>query len=370
MSGPRVCFVATNHGVAWGASEYLWSAAAQALAARGVEVSVSVRERSAELLVVHELQAAGCHILSRSDLQDELASKRVEVPRDGAGHVLAARPDLVVVSHGDNREGLPWMEVCAGARLRYVTVAHRASEWDWPVSELIPRLRAAYLGATAAHFVSEHNRRLTEVTICARLARAEIVRNPFFVSYQQVSPWPAGDVLRMACVARLDLDSKAHDVLLAVLARPKWRARPLLIDVVGREGPHARLIRELRDFLGVAQVTFHDQVSDIAAVWARCHALVLPSRKEGLPVAVVEAMLSGRPCLVTDVGGSAEVVEDGRSGWVAESPTPNALDRALEAAWAARAQWEVMGRRAASSIRSLVPPDPASRYADLLAKLL
>jgi glycosyltransferase involved in cell wall biosynthesis len=173
----------------------------------------------------------------------------------------------------------------------------------------------------------------------------------------------------MACVARFDLESKAHDVLFTVLAAPKWRARELRVDVVGREGPHSQLLRELSDFLRLEQVTFRNSVEQISSVWAMCHALILPSRKEGLPVAIVEAMLSGRPCLVTDVGGSAEVVEHGRSGWVAESPTVKALDRALDIAWESRGQWRTMGAFAAQAIRTLVPPDPAGAYANILMEI-
>ncbi len=367
----RVAFVAANHGIPWGASEYLWSGAAGVLASRGrIEVTVCVREWSARLPAVTDLAAAGCRVLTRPDAADDVAFERVGVPEQGAADLAGAQPDIVVISHGDNREGLPWMEFCVEQRIPFVTLAHRASEWDWPVSELVPRLRAAYLSARAAHFVCEHNRRLTEQTIGARLARAEVVRNPYCVPRSAAAPWPVDDTLRLACVARLDLDSKAHDVLLAVLAQKHWRQRPLHVEIVGRAGPHAELIRDLRDFLGVEQVSFDDTVERIASIWERCHALVLPSRKEGLPVAVVEAMLSERPCLVTDVGGSAELIEPGLSGWVAESPTVPALDRALEDAWAARDDWQAMGLRAGRTARALVPTDPAGRYADQLESLL
>ncbi len=87
----------------------------------------------------------------------------------------------------------------------------------------------------------------------------------------------------MACVARLDLESKAHDVLFNVLAAPKWRQRALEVDVVGREGPHMQLLHDLSEFLGLERVRFRDSADEISSVWAECHALVLPSRKEGLP---------------------------------------------------------------------------------------
>lgn len=335
-----------------------------------MDVVVSVQDWSAGLAPVRELARRGCRVLARPRADDERAFHQLAVPVKAAADVLGLRPELVVVSHGDNREGMPWMELCAGDGTRYVSLAHRASEWDWPNADLAARLRAAYLAATAVHFVSDHNHRLTEQMICARLPEATVVRNPFTVSYAEPVRWPQdSECARLACVARLDLESKAHDVLFSVLALPKWRDRALSVEVVGRDGPDARLLRELCAFLQLRSVTFHDAIDDISAVWARCHALVLPSRKEGLPIAVVEAMLSGRPCLVTEVGGSAEVVEDGRSGWVAESPTVAALDRALEAAWRSRDRWAAMGSHAATAIRDLMPADPAGVYAGLLQGL-
>lgn len=365
---PTICFVAANQGVPWGASEYLWSGAAARLTVRGdVEVVACVGSRSVEVSAVRAIERAGGRILVRSVEEDERAFPRCEVPAEAARALVARQPNLVVISHGDNREGFPWMELCAERQIPYVSLAHRASEWDWPHFRIVPRIRDAYLGARASHFVSIHNWRLTERMICAPLPKAAVVRNPFNVDYAAPLPWSANsDMLRLACVARLDLESKAHDVLFEVLAQPKWRGRPLAVDVVGREGPHAWLLHQLREQLHLSSVRFRASVDDVRSVWGECHGLVLPSRKEGLPVAVVEAMLCGRPCVVTDVGGAGEVVEPGRSGWIAESPTVAALDRALESAWAARDGWAEIGSYAARRIRSLVPADPAGAYAELL----
>lgn len=369
---PTVCFVAANHGVAWGASEFLWAGAAGELLDRGnVHVVACVGEPSLVVPAVGGLRRAGCTIVARPRNEDEEAFRRTTVPNSTARQLDALQPDLVLVSQGDNREGFPWMEHFAASGVPYVSLAHRASEWDWPHSVLVNRLRCAYLGATATHFVSEHNLRLTERMICAHLPHASVVRSPFGVDYDQTVPWPASDdTFRLACVARFDLESKAHDVLLEVLAQPKWRRRPLAVDLVGREGPHLELVGEMRAFRGLENVRLRTSVDDIRALWAECHGLVLPSRKEGLPVAIIEAMLAGRPCVGMDVGGVREVVEHGRTGWIAESPTTAALDRALESAWRSRRDWSLVGAHAARQIRSLVPRDPVGAYVDVLVSLL
>jgi glycosyltransferase involved in cell wall biosynthesis len=67
----------------------------------------------------------------------------------------------------------------------------------------------------------------------------------------------------------------------------------------------------------------------VRTVMSRMHALVLPSHREGLPTSVIEGLASGRPCVVTDVRGSRELVEDGLSGRVVPARDPEALLEAM-----------------------------------------
>jgi glycosyltransferase involved in cell wall biosynthesis len=72
----------------------------------------------------------------------------------------------------------------------------------------------------------------------------------------------------------------------------------------------------------------------------------MPSLCEGIPLAVVEAMLCGRPVMATDTGGHTEWISDGENGFIAGGANVLSIDRALERAWQARAQWPEMGRLA------------------------
>ncbi len=99
-------------------------------------------------------------------------------------------------------------------------------------------------------------------------------------------------------------------------------------------------------------------------------ALVLPSRSKGLPLTLVEKMLCGRPAIVTNAGGSAEIVEDNINGFIAHAPTADAFDEALERAWTRRHEWEQIGKRAAESIRKIVPCDPAAQFAKMLLQIV
>ena len=81
-------------------------------------------------------------------------------------------------------------------------------------------------------------------------------------------------------------------------------------------------------------------------------------------------MLCGRPALVTDVAGNGEVVTDGITGFLAESPTVQALGRAMERMWERRGELQQMGDAASSRIRELVPRDPVAVFASKLRALI
>ena len=69
---------------------------------------------------------------------------------------------------------------------------------------------------------------------------------------------------------------------------------------------------------------------DIPELLARSDVFVLSSRSEGFPVSVLEAMAAGLPVVATDVGGVAEAVEDGATGFLVPAADSEALARALE----------------------------------------
>ncbi len=132
-------------------------------------------------------------------------------------------------------------------------------------------------------------------------------------------------------------------------------------------GHHGEALRELARHLGLTNVDFRGFVSDVESIWKTHHALVLASRTEGLPLVLIEAMMCGRFGIVTNAGGSSEVVENSRTGFVANSATIDDFDRAMERAWAVREEWEAMGKAAGIAVRTMVPLDPAASFT---AKLL
>lgn len=201
------------------------------------------------------------------------------------------------------------------------------------------------------------------------LTHSEVVRNPVLAGARGTLTWPAqAPLYRWACVARLWVLDKGQDILLNLLAQPKWRSRPLLVSLVG-QGVQGEALRGRATQLGLSNIEFLGQISDIESVWAHHHMLILPSRAEGLPLAAVEAMMCGRPCVLTDVGGNAELIKNDQTGFLAGNASESALDEAMERAWRCRGQWSAMGEEAARQVRNLVDHDPAMRLTRALIDL-
>jgi glycosyltransferase involved in cell wall biosynthesis len=128
-------------------------------------------------------------------------------------------------------------------------------------------------------------------------------------------------------VARHD-PVKGVDVLLDAMALVPAPTRLVLIG----DGDETDRLRRQRHDLGLDDrvelqpLPWERRASEL--MWAY-DALVLPSRLEGFPVTIVEAMLAGLPVVATDVGSVREAVTDGRTGWVVPPEDPAALAAAI-----------------------------------------
>ncbi|MEZ0227582.1 MAG: glycosyltransferase [Planctomycetota bacterium] len=126
----------------------------------------------------------------------------------------------------------------------------------------------------------------------------------------------APDALLVLGVGRLQ-PVKGFDVLVAAFADVKRElaAAELRIAGAGAEPIHSTF-----------QLGDREDVSDLLEA---ADIFVQPSRSEVLSNALLEAMLAGRACVATDVGGTAEVVKDGETGLLVPAEDPAALAAAI-----------------------------------------
>ena len=368
----RIAFIAVNASAPWGGSEELWAQSALRMVEMGYSVGANVQGWQPSVPQIDELAQAGCEVEYRWYNKTPLHLLRFKLHKEETYYRWLDRfkPDLAIISQASNIDGLGWMEACTARNIPFAPIAEAAAPNYWPADDEAERLSVAYAQSVACYFVSQANIDLTFKQIAAELSQAQVVRNPFKVAYDAAPPWPnRSKGLKLACVGRLEPFSKGQDLLFELLSREKWRDRSLQLTLFGNGTSKATLAR-LKTMWRLEQITFGDYVDDVESIWADHHGLILPSRYEGLPLAVVEAMLCARPCIVTDVAGNTELIEDNIHGFVATAPHVDCLDEALERAWQQSARWQAIGQAAATQVRQLVGRDPIGDFVRTIEALL
>ena len=377
----KILFISTQSSNPWGGSEELWSRTALEFAAQGTAVSANVHRwapphpRMVELIdggvemrfrpIPYPLWKRGWFVFAAPG-QTPLVT---EVQR----HIDAIKPQLTVISEGTGPfSPVELLELFIRRELSFAWIQHVNMDWFWVSDELAERYRKTLAAAQRCFFVSKANQRLTEKQIGCDLPNAEVVWNPVNVDFNAAPAWPPlgpEDEIRFASVARLDPNGKGQDILFEALAGPLWAVRPWRLSLYG-EGQSRDTLERLVRRLGLAdRVSFAGHVANVEEIWASNHVLVMPSRFEGLPLAVIEAMLCGRPVIATDVAGHSEVIEDGVTGFLADAPTVSSMTNALERFWARRDEAADIGAAAARKIRELVPSDPVRIFTENIRTL-
>jgi len=145
---------------------------------------------------------------------------------------------------------------------------------------------------------------------------------------RQIAPAPGTVVF--GAVGRLGPE-KGHRYLLEAAAQLAHRSGlpPVHVLIVGR-GREEEPLRALAQRLGMdRRVTFAGFQRDVWPYLSIMDVFVLPSLKEGLSLSALEAMALGRPVVASRVGGTPEVVEDGRTGILVPPRDVSALTQAL-----------------------------------------
>ena len=123
-------------------------------------------------------------------------------------------------------------------------------------------------------------------------------------------------------------------------------ARFALVGGLDSHNPAGLSESEVRELSQRTGVEWWGARDDMPAVFAACHIVCLPSYREGLPRALVEAAATGRAIVTSDVPGCRDVVEDGKSGLLVPPRDANALAVKLKLLIGDANLREVLGTRA------------------------
>jgi glycosyltransferase involved in cell wall biosynthesis len=176
----------------------------------------------------------------------------------------------------------------------------------------------------------------------------------------------ASERLVIGSLGRLT-EQKGYDLLV--------RALPALADarlVLVGDGPEREPLERMARELEVAdRLTITGWVADAPSHLSEFDVFALPSRWEGMPLGILEAMHAGLPVVATDVGSVAEVVGDGDTGYVVRSEDPAALEDRLLRLLDAPALRARMGEQGQALARERYTDTAmARRYEDVYERML
>ena len=194
-------------------------------------------------------------------------------------------------------------------------------------------------------------------------SRWEVVYNgiaPAFFALEGAQP--SGERgLRLVTIGSLTPE-KGVDVMLRALPSVV-RLHPGVELVVVGDGPLRPELEGLARELGVAEcVRFVGLAKDVRLWLRECALFVAPSRREGMGIAVVEAMAMGCPVVASRVGGLAEVVVDGETGLLVEADASDALSEAICKLLEVPAERTRLGANGRARARSVFARETALRH--------
>lgn len=237
----------------------------------------------------------------------------------------ATRPKIVHAVLGSPRSALVPREV-ALTRGFPLIITEQYVAADLEVSDEI-RLRIAetYSRAFRVVFVSHENSRTMRDAFGLVPARSVVIGNSVPVAgwrLERASPLSR----RVLTVARL-AQQKGLEVLLSSIS---LLSTPGLVFAIAGDG-------ELRDELQARSVRLVDASvewlgwrADVPHLLQQSDLFVLPSRSEGQPFALLEAMAHGVPCIASAVSGIPEALDHGRVGTLVPAGDPRALAEAID----------------------------------------
>jgi len=155
----------------------------------------------------------------------------------------------------------------------------------------------------------------------------------------------ASDFL-LGVIGRLSPE-KGQDLMLRALARLEANSGRPRVVFLG-EGPEGERLKSLARVLNVTdQVIFAGYRPAIHEYLRAMDLVVLPSRSEGLPNVVLEAQASSKPVVAYRVGGVAETIDHGETGWLVTPEDTEALSQAIRHVMRSPEEAERVGNAAA-----------------------
>ncbi|MFQ6049168.1 MAG: glycosyltransferase [Phycisphaerae bacterium] len=249
---------------------------------------------------------------------------------------------------------------------------HRRLPWRFALERLTQSLcdAVACVSPSVMHFHRRRigGRRSRRCVIPNGIDLSRFARLPPRIQARKTYCIPA-TCKAVGTVARLDVQ-KNIALLLEAFARLAGRFPDAVLLIAGR-GPQEPILRARAHSLGIADRThFVGFQPDPLPLLASLDVFVLPSRWEGFGLATLEAMAAAVPVIVTDVIGSRDLVQPGRTGLLVPPDDAPALASAIQQLWTNPQQAAALAKAARRAARRYDQQTMVRRYLQLYHELV
>ena len=262
--------------------------------------------------------------------------------------------DKVIISQGINYDGLDYAWVCNQLGIEYYTISQKVIETSFIQGEdAIVKAKKSLLESKHNFFVSKHNHKITEEQICSKIKNASIVYNPNkFNNLKKFTETNfKTELFTFLCIGRYYISEKGQDVLLRILAKEKWKKRPIKVKMIGN-GIDYKILKNRIKYFKLKDVEITEFNLNLEEEWKKAHGLILSSRHEGMPLVMLEAMSIGKICIMGDAGGVNEVIKDSSNGFIG-APTTVDFEKAMERAWQMKEEWPLIAQNAKRTLKDI-----------------
>ncbi|HKS04799.1 MAG TPA: glycosyltransferase family 4 protein [Gemmatimonadaceae bacterium] len=272
--------------------------------------------------------------------------------------IAASRPD-VVVSFIDLMN-VTVLAACLGLRVRtfvservYPPAHHIGLPWRFLRRALYPSADGVVMQTQLGH---------AWATAFVNAEKVAVIPNPVSRGFLGA---PSGSAVRTKAIVAAGrlVHQKGFDLLLAAFARSRARALGWRLRILG-DGVERGALTALAALLGVSDVVELGGASDsLAHEFSTASVFVLPSRGEGFPNALLEAMAMGCAVIATDcTTGPRDMVSDGVDGILVPNEDVDRLTEALNRLMGSQSDREELGRNATRVRERFAPETIANKW--------
>ena len=165
-------------------------------------------------------------------------------------------------------------------------------------------------------------------------------------------------------------ERKNHNELLLAMKKAVDKGAKLNLYLAGDGKLMEENERLSKDYGILDRVFFLGYISEVKKVYATCDYVVSPSKIEGLPFNIMEALACGLPCVVSDIKGHRDLVKDNKNGYIYNQGDIDKLAEILESLEVGTKKYNSLSSKASTSVLKNSLPQTLSEFKEIYKSII